>query len=226
MSLEPTLEQRFAEVSERISQAATQAGRNPSDITTVVVTKFHPAKLLRELWQLGVRHVGENRHQEAVAKHAELTECDLTWHFVGQLQSNKAKAVAEYCDAVHSVDRLSLVTALSGQPRSIDVFVEINLTDVPGRGGVEPDALEGLAESVLVTDNLRLKGVMAVAPQDEDPRAAFERVVEYSARVRALSPEADALSIGMSGDFEEAIAVGATHLRIGAAITGKRPVAT
>lgn len=226
MSLEPTLEQRWAEVSERIAQAAAQANRNPSEITTIVVTKFHPATLVRELWQLGVRHVGENRHQEAVAKHAELADCDLTWHFVGQLQSNKAKAVAEYCQVVHSVDRLSLVTALSGQPRDLDVFIEINLTDVPGRGGVEPEALEGLAEAVLQAENLRLRGVMAVAPQDEEPRVAFERVVEYSARVRALAPHAHELSIGMSGDFEEAIAAGATHLRIGAAITGKRPVAT
>jgi len=226
MSLEPTLEQRWVEVSERIAQAGAKAGRDPSDITTIVVTKFHPATLVRKLWQLGVRHVGENRHQEAVAKHAELGDCDLTWHFVGQLQSNKAKAVAEYCPVVHSVDRPSLVTALSGQPRSIDVFLEINLTDVPGRGGVEPEALEALAEAVLTAENLRLRGVMAVAPQDEEPLAAFERVVEYSTRVQALAPHAKDLSIGMSGDFEEAIAVGATHLRIGAAITGKRPAAT
>jgi pyridoxal phosphate enzyme (YggS family) len=226
MSLEPTLEQRWAEVSGRISQAATKAGRDPLDIITIVVTKFHPASLVRELAQLGVRHVGENRHQEAVAKHAELSDCELTWHFVGQLQSNKAKAVVEYCDVVHSVDRPSLVTSLSGQSQSVDVFVEINLTDVPGRGGVEPDALEGLAEAVLKADNLRLRGVMAVAPQNEDPLAAFERVVAYSARVQALAPDAIDLSIGMSGDFEEAISVGATHLRIGAAITGKRPLAT
>lgn len=220
------LEQRWAEINQRIDAAASAAGRSPADITTIVVTKFHPASLVRDLWDIGVRHVGENRHQEAVAKHAELTEVDLTWHFVGQLQSNKAKAASEYCSVVHSVDRGSLVASLAGQARSVDVFLEINLTDVPGRGGVEPESLTPLAEAVLEADNLTLRGVMAVAPQDEDPRRAFERVVGFSERIRALSPSSTDLSIGMSGDFEEAIHAGATHLRIGAAITGKRPLAT
>lgn len=220
------LEQRWVEINQRIDAAASAAGRSPADITTIVVTKFHPASLVRDLWDIGVRHVGENRHQEAVAKHAELTEVDLTWHFVGQLQSNKAKAASEYCSVVHSVDRGSLVASLAGQARSVDVFLEINLTDVPGRGGVEPESLTPLAEAVLEADNLTLRGVMAVAPQDEDPRRAFERVVGFSERIRALSPSSTDLSIGMSGDFEEAIHAGATHLRIGAAITGKRPLAT
>lgn len=223
MSLEDSLEARWVEVSSRISDAATQAGRDPHDITTIVVTKFHPAEIVRELHRVGVRHVGENRHQEAFAKHAELTDVDLTWHFVGQLQSNKAKAVATYCRVIHSVDRLSLVRPLAEQPHAVGVFLEINLTTVPGRGGVEPAALEELTEAVLATDSLALLGVMAVAPQDEDPPAVFERVRSYSERVRALAPSASALSIGMSGDFEEAIAAGATHLRIGTAITGKRP---
>lgn len=226
MERDQALEQRWHEVNGRIAAAASAAGRNVSDITTIVVTKFHPASLVRDLWELGVRHVGENRHQEAVVKHAELTDVDLTWHFVGQLQSNKAKAASEYCSLVHSVDRVSLVTSLAGQPRDVGVFLEINLTDVPGRGGVEPESLESLAEAVLGTSNLTLRGVMAVAPQDEDPRAAFERVVGYSERIRALSASSTDLSIGMSGDFEEAIHAGATHLRIGAAITGKRSDAT
>jgi len=223
---DPALEERWREVNGRIDSAALSVGRDPADITTIVVTKFHPASLVRNLSEIGVRHVGENRHQEAVAKHAELTDVDLTWHFVGQLQSNKAKAASEYCSVVHSVDRASLVASLAGQPRSIEVFLEINLTDVPGRGGVEPEALEPLAEAVLTAPNLSLRGVMAVAPQDEDPRTAFDRVVGYSQRIRALSASATDLSIGMSGDFEEAIHAGATHLRIGAAITGKRPNAT
>ncbi len=221
-----TLEQRFGEVRQRISSAASEVGRKPEEITTVVVTKFHPASLVRELVGMGVTHVGENRHQEAVVKHSELADLDLTWHFVGQLQSNKAKAASEYSTVVHSVDRTSLVSALAAAPRAIDVFLEINLTDVPGRGGVLPESLEQLAEAVLATENLRLLGVMAVAPQDEDPRRAFERVIGYSQRIQALSPSSTDLSIGMSGDFEEAIRLGATHLRIGAAITGKRPIAT
>ena len=224
MSLERTLEERWGEVSARISDAAVKAGRNSEDVTTIVVTKFHPSSLVRELHRIGVRHVGENRHQEAVAKHAELEDLDLDWHFVGQLQSNKAKAVAEYCTVIHSVDRLSLAKPLGQQPNPVGVFLEINLTTVPGRGGVEPAGLEELAEAVLATDSLTLLGVMAVAPQDEDPSQAFERVRTYSEQVQALSPAASALSIGMSGDFEEAISAGATHLRIGTAITGKRPL--
>jgi pyridoxal phosphate enzyme (YggS family) len=218
-----TLEARVHEVQERIAVAARAAGRDASEITTIVVTKFHPAELVRELYSLGIRHVGENRHQEAVAKQAELSELDLTWHFIGQLQSNKARAVAEYARVVHSVDRSSLVAALANQDREVDVFLEINLTDVPGRGGVLPAELEPLCEAVLQVPVLKLRGVMAVAPVDEEPAAAFERVLRYAERVRALAPRARDLSIGMSGDFEAAIALGATHLRIGTAITGKRP---
>jgi pyridoxal phosphate enzyme (YggS family) len=218
-----TLEARVSEVHERIAAAARASGREASEITTIVVTKFHPAQLVRDLYALGIRHVGENRHQEAVAKHGELAELDLTWHFIGQLQSNKARAVAEYAHVIHSVDRLSLVSALATQQREVDVFLEINLTDVPGRGGVLPVELEALCEAVLQVPLLKLRGVMAVAPVDEEPSRAFERVLEYATRVRALAPGARDLSIGMSGDFEAAIALGATHLRIGTAITGKRP---
>jgi pyridoxal phosphate enzyme (YggS family) len=218
-----SLEARVLEVQERIAAAARAAARDASEITTIVVTKFHPAELVRELYALGIRHVGENRHQEAVAKQAELPELDLTWHFIGQLQSNKARAVAEYARVIHSVDRPSLVSALSNQDRQVDVFLEINLTDVPGRGGVLPVELESLCEAVLQVPVLNLRGVMAVAPVDEEPSRAFERVLEYADRVRAMAPGARDLSIGMSGDFEDAIALGATHLRIGTAITGKRP---
>jgi len=213
-------------VQEQVAAAARQAGRSPEDITTIVVTKFHPASLVRELAEAGVKNVAENRHQEAVAKHQELLDTDLTWHFVGQLQSNKAKAVAQYCSVIHSVDRVSLVSPLSQVERDIDIFLEINLTDVAGRGGVEPSDLLALAERVLAEDNLRLRGVMAVAPLGEPPREAFDRVLVLHERLRTIAPEARDLSLGMSGDFVEAIAVGATHLRVGSAITGKRPVAT
>ena len=222
-SVGDTLVARVTEVHERIAAAARASGREASEITTIVVTKFHPAQLVRDLYALGIRHVGENRHQEAVAKHGELAELDLTWHFIGQLQSNKARAVAEYAHVIHSVDRPSLVSALATQQREVDVFLEINLTDVPGRGGVLPAELEALCEAVLQVPLLKLRGVMAVAPVDEEPSRAFERVLEYATRVRALAPGARDLSIGMSGDFEAAIALGATHLRIGTAITGKRP---
>lgn len=213
---------RLADVDARIADAARAAGRDPGELVRIVVTKFQPASLVRDLFELGVRDVGENRHQEASAKAAELADLPLSWHFVGQLQSNKAKAVARYARTIHSVDRSSLVAALAGT--GVDCFIELNLTDDPARGGVAPDAAEALAERVAATDGLSLRGVMAVAPLGADPRAAFARVREVSQRIRSIVPEATAISAGMSGDFAEAIAEGATHLRIGTAITGNRPL--
>ncbi|MDP9027447.1 MAG: YggS family pyridoxal phosphate-dependent enzyme [Actinomycetota bacterium] len=227
-SSDPGLRERLARVDAAIADAAREAGRDPSGLTRIVVTKFHPASLVRELAELGVRDVGENRHQEAAAKAAELVDLALAWHFIGQLQSNKAKAVRRYARAVHSVDRDSLVSALAlplADAEPLDIFLELNLSDDPGRGGVDPAALEPLAERVLLTPGLVLRGVMAVAPLGEDPRRAFERVRAASESLRLRAPDAVAISAGMSGDFREAILEGATHLRIGTAITGKRPTA-
>ena len=223
MADEPGLAERLASVDAEILDAVRAAGRDPAEVTRIVVTKFHPAELVRELAALGVRDVGENRHQEAAAKAAELVDLGLNWHFVGQLQSNKAKAVRGYARAVHSVDRTSLADALAGEA-PLEVFLELNLTGDPARGGVDPALLDPLAERVLSTRGLVLRGVMAVAPLGEDPRAAFARVRTASEALRRLAPEATAISAGMSGDFREAIQEGATHLRIGTAITGKRPM--
>lgn len=217
-----TLAERLQAVRAGIADAAAQAGRDPGQITTIVVTKFHPATLVRELAALGVRDIGENRHQEAAAKAAELTDLELHWHFIGQLQSNKARQVRGYASAVHSVDRTALADALADE-RPLDVFLQVNLTDDPGRGGAQPADLEPLAERVLATRGLRLRGLMAVAPLDAEPRAAFAAVREHGQRLLSLEPRASALSMGMSGDYREAILEGATHLRIGSAITGNRP---
>lgn len=220
-----TLGERLARVQAEVADAAAAAGRNASGITTIVVTKFHPAELIRDLYALGVRDVGENRHQEAAVKARDLAGlAGVTWHFVGQLQSKKARQVAAYADVVHSIDREALVSALSG-PREtpLDCFVQVNLTDDPGRGGVSPEGLEPLVDGVLATPALRLLGVMAVAPLGENPRQAFARLRSLSERVRAQAPAADRISAGMSHDFRDAIAEGATHLRIGTAITGNRP---
>ncbi len=190
------------------------------------MTKFHPAALVRELADLGVRDIGENRHQEAVTKAAEVADPRLAWHFVGQLQSNKAAAVRRYAATVHSVDRASLVGALAADDaRELGVFLEIGLSDEAGRGGVALAAAESLAELVLAAPGLRLFGVMGVAPLGAEPRPAFARLREVSERIRRLDSGATAISAGMSGDFREAILEGATHLRIGTAITGNRPIA-
>jgi len=222
------LAERLAAVDARIADAARAAHRDPAGITRIVVTKFHPASLVEALYALGVRDVGENRQQELTSKTAEVGPLDgLSWHFIGQAQSNKARAVREAASVVHSVDRGRIADALdaAGRPRSgvLDVLVQVNLTDDPGRGGVSPDGVVGLAEHVAGLDGLRLRGVMAVAPLDEEPARAFERLAAASARVRTVVADSDWISAGMTADFPEAISMGATHLRIGSAITGPRP---
>jgi pyridoxal phosphate enzyme (YggS family) len=223
VAADAALADRLARVEASVAEACRDAGRDRAEVTLIVVTKFHPASLIRDLAELGVRDVGENRHQDAAPKAAQLADLPLTWHFVGQLQSNKARAVAQYARVIHSVDRPSLVTALARTGTPLDVFLEVNLTDDPGRGGVSPELLLPLAETVLEHPTLRLRGVMSVAPLGEEPRAAFARLRGYGDQVRTVAPEATQLSAGMSGDFAQAIAEGATHLRIGTAITGERP---
>ena len=230
-----SLSARLDEVRTGISTACTQAGRGNDEITLIVVTKFHPAQLVRDLHALGVRDVGENRHQEAERKAAELADLDLRWHFIGQLQSNKARAALEYADVIHSIDRPSLVQALdrawlerASEQETVDPiasFIQINLTDDPGRGGVNPHNLVAFAEDIAARASFDIQGVMAVAPLDEEPDRAFERVANAAELLRTVVPTATSMSAGMSHDYASAIAHGATHLRIGSAITGNRPVA-
>lgn len=220
---DPALLDRLADVRARVAEATRDAGR-AVEPTLIVVTKFHPLALVQRLAAAGVREVGENRHPEARDKALGAAGLDLRWNFIGQLQTNKAKQVRRYVDAVHSVDRPELLSALSSADRSLDVYLQVNLTDDPGRGGVVGEAaLESLAVAALETEGVVLRGLMAVAPLDEAPAAAFARVVAASERLRSVAPQAVGLSIGMSHDFAEAIAAGATHLRIGTAITGNRP---
>jgi len=226
---------RLNAVTRGISAACLDVGRSDSDITLIVVTKFHPASLVRDLAELGVRDVGENRNQEAAAKALELRELNLTWHFIGQLQSNKARAALEYTDVIHSIDRPSLVSALdrawndraedAGDQTPIRGFIQLNLTTDPVRGGVALADLVPFAEDMAARPAFDVQGIMAVAPVDEDPNAAFERVALASQRLQTVIPGARFISAGMSHDYPQAIAHGATHLRIGSAITGNRPPA-
>ncbi|KAB1660112.1 YggS family pyridoxal phosphate-dependent enzyme [Pseudoclavibacter chungangensis] len=223
---ESALAARLRAVHARIDEACRDAGRSPDDVELVVVTKFHPPELVEALAELGERRFGENRHPEARDKRAAVGRDDLEWHFVGQVQTNKARQIAAYADCIQSIDRPGLVDALATarRERPLDVFVQVGLSDESGRGGVAPDALESLVEHVLATPVLRLRGLMTVAPQHVEPARAFARLAELSADVRRIAPGASALSMGMSGDFVSAISQGATHLRIGAAITGERPM--
>ncbi|HKT56548.1 MAG TPA: YggS family pyridoxal phosphate-dependent enzyme [Microbacterium sp.] len=232
------LASRLADVDARITDAAHAAGRDASSLTRIVVTKFHPTDLIRDLHALGVRDVGENRLQELAGKVDAAHDLDgLRWHFIGQAQTNKVRLLAEVAArvplTVHSLDRPRLVGALDralhdadGRPPAVpvDVLLQINLTDDAGRGGVAPAELEQLAELAAAAASLRVRGVMAVAPLDEEAAPAFARLAGYAERVRAVVPDATWISAGMTGDFVEAIAAGATHLRIGSAITGPRPV--
>ncbi|ASD21996.1 YggS family pyridoxal phosphate-dependent enzyme [Cryobacterium sp. LW097] len=232
---EPNLAQRLANVRGGIADAARLAGRSVDDITTVVVTKFQPVSLIRELLELGVRDLGESRHQEAQAKAAELAGAGIRWHFVGQVQGKKARQVRAYSSVIHSVDRESLVTGLATPVAEhtgaleagaeVDCFVQVNLTEDPARGGVSIPDLAPLVERVLSAPGLRLLGLMAVAPLGAEPKRSFALVSELGAQMRGIAPDARYLSMGMSQDYAAAIAEGATHLRIGTAITGNRPAA-
>ncbi|MBW9120643.1 YggS family pyridoxal phosphate-dependent enzyme [Microbacterium trichothecenolyticum] len=222
------LAERLAAIDERIADAARAAHRDPSELTRIVVTKFHPATLVEELYGLGVRDVGENRQQEFSRKAVEVGHlAGLRWHFIGQAQTNKARAIRAAASVVHSLDRTRLADALdaAAEPDDavLDVLLQVNLTDDPGRGGVAPGDLEALASHSAALPSLRVRGVMAVAPLDEPPAAAFERLSALSDVVRSVVPDAGWISAGMTADFAEAIAAGATHLRIGSAITGPRP---
>lgn len=219
---------RLGEVRARIERAATAAGRDAAEVELVVVTKYFPASDVDHLVDLGVRHIGENKDQEAGAKVAAIARRDdVTVHFIGQLQSNKAGHVAAYADVVQSVDRAKIVTALDrgGQrhDRRLDVLLQVALDDEEGRGGARPEDVPALADLVEDAEALRLRGVMAVAPLGGDPRRAFARLREVADGIRAGHPDATWVSAGMSADLEDAVAEGATHLRVGTAILGTRP---
>jgi len=221
--------QRLADVRRRIEESCADAGRDPSELTLVVVTKYFPASDVRILADLGVGDVAENRHQEAVAKVEECADLDLRWHFVGGLQSNKAAAVTSYAAVVQSVDRPKLLGPLARgareQGRVLDVLLQVSL-DAPGSGqrsGVPVEELGALAARAREHDELRLRGVMAVAPLGEEPADAFDRLAHAHAALLVEHPDATWRSAGMSGDLEAAIARGATHVRVGSAVLGSRP---
>jgi pyridoxal phosphate enzyme (YggS family) len=215
-------------VRERIADACAAAGRDPSEITLVAVTKTFPSSDIRILADLGLTQVAENRDQDAAPKAAECRDLDLTWHFVGRLQTNKVKSVLKYAQVVQSVDRPKLVSVLSdaavarGSDVTCLVQVSLDPAEASGRGGARPEDVLALAAAVEQAPGLVLGGIMGVAPLGEDPVPAFATLAEIAGSVRAVHPAAGVLSAGMSGDLTEAIACGATHVRIGTALLGGR----
>lgn len=237
------LSERLGMVRQRIAVAA--ATHNVAIPTLIVVTKFHPAADVLRLRQLGVCDVGENRDQEAGAKAAQVADPALRWHFIGQLQKNKAKSVAAYAHSIQSVDRASLVGALGNAMAQqqdttgrvpLECFLQLDLSSAypalapadgsanGGRGGLAPSNMAALADLLAGTPGLRLAGLMAVAPLGVAPEPAFELLARLSAALVAQHPSATGISAGMSHDLEAAMAAGATHLRVGSDILGPRPV--
>ncbi|MGW3418073.1 YggS family pyridoxal phosphate-dependent enzyme [Streptomyces phaeochromogenes] len=225
----------LAKVEERITAACVAAGRKREEVTLIVVTKTYPADDVRILSGLGVRHVAENRDQDAAPKAAACADLPLSWHFVGQLQTNKVRSVVGYADVVQSVDRARLVTALSKEAvrreRELGCLIQVALdaeeTGRGERGGVGTGGIEELAGLVAEAPGLRLDGLMTVAPltgpyAGREP-AAFERLMDLSTDLRSAHPAANMVSAGMSADLEQAVAAGATHVRVGTAVLGVRP---
>lgn len=226
MNRKEELAAHLAEVNSDIANYCAQLGRERP--TVVVVTKTWPASDIELLAELGVTDVGENRDQEAKPKHEELDELGLTWHAIGQLQTNKAKSVAQWADVLHSVDRPDLVAALAkvvgARAKPLKVLIQINLDINPRdeRGGCLPEQALELAEYISQTNGLELKGVMGVAPLEGSADEAFARLATVAASIQKFDAGANWISAGMSGDFKEALKNGATHLRIGSTILGHR----
>jgi PLP dependent protein len=217
----------LAEVRQRIADAERAAGRPPGSAKLIAVTKTLPASDIALAADLGVRDVGENRDQEARVKSAQLADRELTWHFIGQLQRNKCPSVARYAHVVHSVDRAELVTGLDrgagAAERRVRILIQVSLDGQVHRGGVAAADVLQLADMIASAQHLDLRGVMAVAPLGVDPARAFATLADIAATVRAEHPAAVEISAGMSGDLEQAIEAGATYVRVGTAIFGRRP---
>jgi hypothetical protein len=227
------LRDNLQKVRERIQTACVAAGRPEDAVTLVAITKTFPVSDVHALAALGVREVGENREQELRVKAPECPE--VVWHFVGQLQSNKARSVVRHAQVVHSVDRSSLVSALSraavDEGRVLRCLLQVSLASFGSaeaatgrsRGGVAPADVPALAAEVAAADGLELGGLMAVAPLGSDPDEAFAGLESVASRLRSEHAGADWISAGMSGDLEAAIRHGATHVRLGRALLGTRP---
>lgn len=227
-SREDQLAAALAALDQRIAAACAAAERPRADVTLVAVTKTHPVCDVEALRDLGVRDFGENRDQEARSKAAAVP--DVRWHFVGALQTNKARSVTRYADVIHSVDRGALVQALSAGAlragRELEVLLQVSLDGDPARGGARAADVPALADDVAAAPGLRLAGVMAVAPLEADPARAFAVLADVAGRLREAHPTATAISAGMTGDLEQAVAAGATHVRVGTALLGRRPPAS
>src|SRR5215212_10877844 len=218
------LPENLARVRERIAKAAADAGRAVESVTLLAVGKAHPVEALRAAAELGVRHFGENYLREALTKINALRDLGLAWHFIGQLQANKTRDVAERFAWVHAVDRLRIAQRLSVQ-RPVDapplnICIQVNLAGEVSKGGISPDELPALAAEVAALPRLKLRGLMCLPPPDET--RWFAQLRRLLASLNESGMQLDTLSMGMSADLEAAILQGATIVRIGTAVFGER----
>ena len=216
-------------VQKRIAQAAQSCDRNPGEIRLVAVSKKHPATDVTEAWDAGQKDFGENFLQEALPKQAELAHLPLTWHFIGRIQSNKTRPIAEQFQWVHTVDRFKIAQRLNEQrPDSLpplNVCIQVNVGDPGNKAGAPCDQVAELARQISSLPRLRLRGLMCLPPESEDmavQRGYFHILSDLSREIGRLGINMDTLSMGMSGDLEAAVAEGATMVRIGTAVFGKR----
>ena len=221
-----TLADNLSAISARITSAAQAAGRDPASVQLLAVSKTKPASAIREIHAAGVRDVGENYLQEALTKQQALSALPLIWHFIGPIQSNKTKAIAEHFDWVHSVDRLKIAQRLSEQRPAglapLNICLQVNVSGEDSKSGCAPADLPALAKAVAALPNLCLRGLMAI-PEPTDDRAAQEAAFATLRQLQeGLGLGLDTLSMGMSHDLEAAIAQGATWVRIGTALFGAR----
>jgi pyridoxal phosphate enzyme (YggS family) len=207
------------EIKERIISAAKAVNRDPAEISLIVVTKTFPISDIEILTELGESNFGENRDQEAGPK-AEVIPA--TWHFQGQIQSNKIKSICQWADVIHSISSAKEILKFAQSPRKHQVFLQVSLDGQAGRGGASPADLAQLADLVNESNNLELLGLMAVAPLDVEPEKAFADLALINQGFAGQFPNAKYLSAGMSSDFEAAIKYGATHIRVGSSILGSR----
>lgn len=225
-----TIIENIAAVRSRMATAAQSSQRQPESIGLLAVSKTHPASAIEEVYRAGLCNLGENYLQEALEKQAQLSHLPLTWHFLGNIQSNKTRTIAQQFDWVHAVDRLRIAKRLSAQRPAdkgpLNICLQVNISAEPSKSGCTPAELPELAQAVAGLDNLRLRGLMVIpqpATAFEQQRVAFRQTRELLEQVNpSLATPMDTLSMGMSGDLEAAIAEGATWVRIGTAIFGQR----
>ena len=222
-----SIKDNFVALKAAVDHQSTQSGA-PGETQIIAATKSRDPRTLREAFAAGLRHFGENYVDEALAKQAQLTDLPVTWHFIGRIQSNKTRAIAENFQWIHSVDRMRIANRLSEQAtRELNVLIQVNISADRNKGGIAREQASELAKAVSELPRIRLRGFMTILDPDDDPRERFDSMAQLSRSTREALPEQvrghwDALSMGMSGDWQDAVAAGATHIRIGTAIFGPR----